>query len=337
MNWGGTGGDWEALGLGADERLLYEELLRTPSHPTRDALAEAVGLSGGRVADVLARLAGQGFTVAPGSGRELPAAVPPATALRNLIHLRQAELLRRSAELETLSASVDRVAAHLAGEAGGERVVGIETIRGSREIGARVQAMMASATTRLTLLDRPPYASSAPDGMPEPLRMGDLVRRGVDVMAVVDREGLSFPGRARGLNELAEEGVRIRVASDLPTKLISVDGRVALLPPTDAADPTASALVVSDVLLRNALVPLFEAIWDRAMPIGPQAQDEVTVEDRELLTMLASGLKDEAIARRLDIHVHTVRRRIRRLLETLDAETRFQAGVQALRRGWLTL
>jgi len=53
------------------------------------------------------------------------------------------------------------------------------------------------------------------------------------------------------------------------------------------------------------------------------------------LALLASGLKDEAIARQLDVHVHTARRRITGLLERLDATTRFQAGMQASRRGWL--
>jgi DNA-binding CsgD family transcriptional regulator len=275
----------------------------------------------------------------------LPVALAPATALRNLIHLRQAELLRGTAEVEELSASVDRVAAQLLGgvpgAADGQVATGIEVVRGRRAIAERVQALMASAGSELALLDRPPYAASAPDGMPAPLAVSDLVRRGVGVRVVVDRAGLDFPGRARGLNELAADGVRIRIASGLPTKLITADRRITLLPPTDAADPTASALVVSDVLLRNALVPLFEALWDQAMPIGPSpgdqepAADGISVEDRELLTLLASGLKDEAIARRLDVHVHTVRRRIRRLLTVLDAETRFQAGVQALRRGWL--
>ncbi|MBD0746961.1 hypothetical protein BG418_02455 [Streptomyces sp. CBMA152] len=58
-------------------------------------------------------------------------------------------------------------------------------------------------------------------------------------------------------------------------------------------------------------------------------------EQLELLGLLAEGLKDEAIARRLGVHVHTARRRITRLLHDLDADTRFQAGARATLRGWL--
>ncbi|WP_217368154.1 LuxR C-terminal-related transcriptional regulator [Kitasatospora sp. MMS16-BH015] len=57
--------------------------------------------------------------------------------------------------------------------------------------------------------------------------------------------------------------------------------------------------------------------------------------DLAILRMLASGAKDRAIARALGIGERTVLRRIQTLLETLHADTRFQAGVQAAQRGWL--
>ncbi|MEV0847990.1 LuxR family transcriptional regulator [Streptomyces sp. NPDC049954] len=335
MGWGELDARWHALGLGADELRVYEALLDAPAHPTRTALARALGLTARRVAAALGRLAEHGF-VQPARGPGLPAAVAPATALRNVIHLHQAQLLRRSAELEELTGSVDRIAAQLLSTAHDTRAFGIETVHGSRAIAERAASLLVSANEEVALFDRPPYAASQPDGMPAPLDVTEPVRRGVRVRVAVDREGLSFPGRARGLNELTAQGVQIRVGTDLPTKLITVDRRVTLLPPSDAADPTASALVVSDSLLSHALVPLFEAVWDRAAPIGAASQGQVTDADRELLTMLSSGLKDEAIARRLDVHVHTVRRRISRLMLELNAETRFQAGVQAALRGWLT-
>lgn len=335
MGWTEQDTQWQALGLGADELRVYEALLDPPAPVSRTALAQRLGLTVRRVTNALGRLAVQGFVHPARRGTALPEAVAPATALRNLIHLRQAELLHRSAELEELTGSVDRIAARLQSAVPTRGATGIEAVRGGRAIALRVRSLLVSASEEVVLLDRPPYASSAPNGMPAPLDVAEPVRRGVRVRVVVDREGLRFHGRARGLGELAAQGVQIRVGVDLPTKLIGIDRRVTLLPPTDAADPTASALVVSDALLSNALVPLFEGIWERALPIGSVVEEEITDEDRELLTMLASGLKDEAMARRLDIHVHTVRRRITRLMRALNAETRFQAGVQAALRGWL--
>ncbi|MEU0600583.1 LuxR C-terminal-related transcriptional regulator [Streptomyces sp. NPDC006393] len=328
---------WQALGLGADGLQVYEALLNLPAHASRAALAHSLGLSVRRAAAALDELAEHGFTRPGPDPAALPVPVAPATALRGLLHQHQAQLLRRSAELEALTGSIDRIAAQLLSTAEDPRTIGIETVRGGLAIAERVAALLVSAREEVALLDRPPYAASQPDGMPAPLDVAEPVRRGVRVRVVVDREGLTFHGRARGLNDLSGQGVQIRVGTDLPTKLVTVDRRITLLPPTDAADPTASALVISDALLGNALVPLFEALWDRAVPIGSVADEEVTEEERELLTLLASGLKDEAIARRLDVHVHTVRRRITRLMQMLNAQTRFQAGVQATARGWLTL
>jgi DNA-binding NarL/FixJ family response regulator len=54
-----------------------------------------------------------------------------------------------------------------------------------------------------------------------------------------------------------------------------------------------------------------------------------------LLGLLAAGLTDSAIGRHLGTHPRTVQRRVRELLDRLGAGTRFQAGLQAVRRGWL--
>lgn len=327
---------WRSLGLGDDELAVYEVLLGATQHEDRVELARSLDMTPRRLDVSLTQLKIYGFVRSSPADGSLPTAVNPTTAIRNQIHLRRAQLLDASSELEVLTASVDRLAAEVLGRAAPPRGVGIETVRGQQAISERVTALLASAQTEVSLLDRPPYARSAPDGVPAPLAVGDLVRRGVRVRVVVDRAGLEFPGRARGLGELAEQGVEIRVASDLPTKLITVDRQVTLLPPNDVADPSQAAVVATDSLLSNALVPLFEEIWERALPIGAGGTDAVTDADGELLTMLAAGLKDEAIARRLDLHVHTVRRRISRLMASLSAETRFQAGIQAARRGRLS-
>jgi DNA-binding NarL/FixJ family response regulator len=56
---------------------------------------------------------------------------------------------------------------------------------------------------------------------------------------------------------------------------------------------------------------------------------------RFLLEALGSGAQDEQIARRLGLSLRTVRRRVAELMEELGAQSRFQAGVEAARRGWL--
>jgi DNA-binding NarL/FixJ family response regulator len=63
--------------------------------------------------------------------------------------------------------------------------------------------------------------------------------------------------------------------------------------------------------------------------------EELSDGDRDILALLVAGAKDEAIARQLGIGVRTLHRRMQRLMTALDADTRFQAGIQATRRGWV--
>lgn len=51
--------------------------------------------------------------------------------------------------------------------------------------------------------------------------------------------------------------------------------------------------------------------------------------------MLAGGLTDEAMARKLGLSERTVRRLVSEPTERLGAASRFQAGVCAVRLGWL--
>jgi DNA-binding NarL/FixJ family response regulator len=63
--------------------------------------------------------------------------------------------------------------------------------------------------------------------------------------------------------------------------------------------------------------------------------DEPDGDTRNLLTLLAAGLTDDAIARSLGWSSRTTQRRLQRLMITLGASTRFQAALLATRRGWV--
>jgi len=69
--------------------------------------------------------------------------------------------------------------------------------------------------------------------------------------------------------------------------------------------------------------------------VGPGGHEHPTPSDRQLLTLLTQGMKDRAIARHLGIGERTVQRRLNRLMTELGAQTRFQAALNAVRRGWL--
>lgn len=118
-------------------------------------------------------------------------------------------------------------------------------------------------------------------------------------------------------------------------KLAIADRRLALLP-LALEDMVTSALVIRPSALLDAVVALFELLWQQATPLLPDAaRSESTCSDQKLLTLLAAGVKDETIARQLMISPRTVTRRVAELLDERGARTRFQAGALAQQRGWL--
>lgn len=58
-------------------------------------------------------------------------------------------------------------------------------------------------------------------------------------------------------------------------------------------------------------------------------------EDIELLRLVAGGLPDATIARRLQVADRTVRRRLRRICDALGVSSRLEAAVQAAQQGLL--
>jgi DNA-binding NarL/FixJ family response regulator len=106
-----------------------------------------------------------------------------------------------------------------------------------------------------------------------------------------------------------------------------------------AGSADASLLIHASSML-DTLIALFDLVWERAIPI--HADGDLSApgqgpgdDESAVLGLLAAGLTDSAIARHLGTHPRTVQRRVRELLDRLGAGTRFQAGIQAVRRGWL--
>ena len=132
----------------------------------------------------------------------------------------------------------------------------------------------------------------------------------------------------------ARAGEQLRVIPDLPTRMFVLGSTHAVvLEPLGLADEPR--ILVRQRALVEALTMLFELMWVRAAPVPEMDFGEARPDLRRfLLQQLAAGA-DEQIARKLGLSLRTVRRRVADLLIDLGFDTRFQAGVEAARRGWL--
>ncbi|MFE3996223.1 LuxR C-terminal-related transcriptional regulator [Streptomyces goshikiensis] len=131
--------------------------------------------------------------------------------------------------------------------------------------------------------------------------------------------------------QLVAAGAEIRTLPEVLPQMIVVDRALALLPAR-----SGGALLIREPDLLGYLLDVFERDWANATPYatGPQAAHGVSQTMKQsILVMLAKGLKDDTIARRLGISLRTCRRHVSELLENLGAHSRFEAGVIAERQG----
>ena len=70
---------------------------------------------------------------------------------------------------------------------------------------------------------------------------------------------------------------------------------------------------------------------------SPSSSAELTPRERQVLALMAEGLPNKAIARRLDISEHTVKFHVNAILGKLGAQSRTEAVTRATRMGLITL
>lgn len=208
--------------------------------------------------------------------------------------------------------------------------VAIEVVVGREAIAARFEQVLTSTRDELLVLDRPPYVS---DAQASDSSVRSLLREAVTVRGIYAPEALELPGALEAAQDAARAGELSRVHADVPMKLAIGDRNVAILP-VGASEAVDAALCIRPSALLDALVQHFDLLWDQATPIiAPE--DDVAAGDRQLAALLASGAKDEVIARHFGTSTRTLSRRVSELMHRLHVRTRFQAGVQAVRLGWL--
>jgi DNA-binding CsgD family transcriptional regulator len=80
----------------------------------------------------------------------------------------------------------------------------------------------------------------------------------------------------------------------------------------------------------SLLANTFDAVWDRSGPAAGPPEDL-----NEVLAQLATGATDRKAQRGANLSARTFSRKVAELMRILGATSRFQAGAEAARRGWV--
>lgn len=321
----------EPLGLGTTGEEVYRALLGEPGSSARE-LAERTGLPLARVREDLAHLVSLRLAQRNEGRPARFRTAPPDIAITALVNERQAGLDRARLAVPELLAEYHE------GTAPPPRTL-MEVLTGPRVGYRRFLELLAATSEELLTFDR--MSGGEKFGAVEVEAEAPMLARGVACRAVYEQGAVEAPGRLPHLRRLADLGEQARVAQRLPLKMLICDRKRAMLPLTGAGGNTSESVVlIGPSALLDGLVEIFEAYWQRSPPLWSTIRREVgatglSEDEYEVLQLLATGVKDEAIARQLGISMRTTRRRISSLIATLGVGSRFQAGVEAARRGLL--
>ena len=334
----------EVLGLSDVEERSYLALLTTAGASLDEVSAE-VGASKQRVRNALQSLEAKGLASrrAGSESRFVPA--PPDAAIEVLV-------MRRQEELESVRLFASQLLQRFQSARQTKPMELVEIISGREAVAQRFEQMQVLAKDEILVCDRPPYASPVETDLGrstapvDNLTELESLARGVTYRGIYDTTALEWPGRLPVLKRFVLAGEQARTMSGLPMKLAIADRKVALLPLNMLSpEPEIEGALIHPSSLLDALVALFEALWERATPLAlhddvsgspsERLGGDISPRDQDILSLLSAGLSDQVVARQLGVGIRTVQRSMNVLMDRLNARTRFQAALLASKRGWI--
>jgi len=324
----------DVLGLEGAEELVYRRLVSTPS-ATPAEIAECAGFDMLDTERALASLESKGLVARASSDQDRYVASPPAVALGALLVQRQEELKRAQVEMAEL-AGLYRGAAARRGMADV-----VDVVHGTDAIAHRFAQLQHSARARVQSLSRADAAVVTREDNDEAERAA--VARGVRYDVVLERSIFDQPGAYAAAEAALTMGTEIRVVPSVPLRMLVVDRELALIPlAPEAREPVRDALLVHPSGLLDALLAVFDFVWQSApalvsSPDGltETSPDRLDAVDTKVLSLLLAGLTDASIGAQLGLSLRTVQRRVRQMMDRARVDTRVQLGYEAGKRGWV--
>ena len=311
-----------------DATRVYLSVIRMP-RATRELLL-AQGLPAARLDPALLTLAERGLIVLRAGGAiEVP---PPLTALNHhALNLeRRASIARAAADGLSRIYNASRVVDD-------DERGPLEILTDLEHVGRATNEAVALAESAVRCLRGMTARTLELMASPLPSHREPTIGAGgrrVDMFTVWDTQVLEMPGALTALSARREGGEVQRSISSVPLSIVIVDDATCIVEwsgegrgPQGLKGHTRGAVAAG--------LKVFERFWQLGTPIGDDAEGELDGRDGQVLRLMAAGVTDAAIARHTGFSQRTVERRVRHLMGRLDAQTRFQAGVQAVHRGWL--
>ncbi|WP_394430912.1 LuxR family transcriptional regulator [Streptomyces sp. SGAir0957] len=292
--------------------------LDAPAHPVKQALHTLRGL----------RL----LKDPAGGGREIVAVHPEAAQLELLLPLENAirdqrhRLAGVKGQLRAFMEVFDNTRRHR------ETVVSTDD---QSEITLRLQEAAQHCTSEILLMQ--PCVTREPSELvsARPLII-EALRRGVEGRVLYPHTARSDAGTRSYALRLAEADGQVRTSRDVHARFLVFDRKTAFVMVEDDNGGPNTITIVYEPSLAMFLGSLHDLTWQSAFPLQQGTHGYAgTLNDLRatIVELLASGIKDEVIARRVGLSERSFRRHVAAIMQDLAAGSRFQAGVMAARAG----
>jgi DNA-binding CsgD family transcriptional regulator len=256
---------------------------------------------------------------------------PPATTLHPLVNAELSDLDGRRAQLDAVRASFASFAAdHVVGRSRGWAEAPFELLSNTESFAAvedlhrstRGEVLCSHQVLNIDV-SSPPYV----DLLERQLAAGRPMRALYPRDVVDDPRRLAYVRRWAGLGEV------VRITHQQVPYMAVFGDQVAIVSSGSDRGNSEGRILLRAPALVSLVTELFGCYWERSVPIHSTPVGLGRNERAEILEGLMLGAKDEALARQLGVSLRTVRRRVADLMAELGATTRFQAGMEAVRRG----
>ncbi|MGY0233168.1 LuxR C-terminal-related transcriptional regulator [Longispora urticae] len=173
---------------------------------------------------------------------------------------------------------------------------------------------------------------------PEPTFSEPSVKAGAPLSRAVAQRGVSMStigvpsglgGASRTLHhEMSALGRTYRELPQLPTRIILVDRRTAILP-IDPARPRNGVVEIYAPAVVDQLVALFFQYWSKAQaPERPLTADlPLSPREQAIIALLTAGQTDAGTAAELGLSVRTIAYTLSDLMSRFGVQNRFQLGL----------
>ncbi len=259
-------------------------------------------------------------------------AVDPEVAAAALVSPMERDIARRREQIAHIQQRTERYRCDYAAIPPDAAGAQIEQVVGGTEVGGYLDVVGATCRDEILVLKS---GKQDDDELLELVALcGRLLKRGVTVRIVCQHRSRAELTIRTRLKRLTDAGAQIRTLGHIPRSAVVFDRSAAVLigatEPGDGARSASGIRANPEVV--GFLLDVFTHLWDAAAPLDTLETGYADVADdlqRNILELMAQGLTDEVVARKLGMSVRSCRRHIATLLQELGAISRFQAGVQA--------